>query len=260
MQHNHSAELFGQRGPHPLVADLIAGTKDATDLRCCAIRSTLCWELQANGHVVEMNKAIVDGETIQYWVYRNEPPVGQPRPQIEFEVEAFGGGRRLWTDKPRKPLEAFIPNIVRRFEAIARGRVIDRQRHAEWEREHEAAQRKAALRYYKELERGAQEKTLHRLARDWRQSTRLTEFLDALECQLEGSQPDPAMSDWLRWAREHTAQLNPFSPNSLQRLRCHAAAVAYHPIDDEEPDPYEMDWREFDELDHYVRELYDRHD
>ncbi len=259
MQHKQAAGLFGQRGPHPLVADQIACAVDATDLRGCAIRSALCWALEANGHTVAVGRAIIDGETIEYWVRRNdEPSVGQLVPLLECEVEPFGGGRRLWTDKPRKPLEAFIPNIVRRFEAIAHGRIAERQRRADWEREHEAAQRKAALRYYKELERNAQEKTLHHLARDWRRSVRLTKFLDALEHQLEGSPPNPAMTEWLRWAREHTAQLNPFSPASLRWLQHHAEAVAYHPVDDEEPDPYENEWRDSGGFDLYVQELYDR--
>lgn len=249
MQHQQQAELFGHRGPHSLVAAAVANARDSVDLRPCAIKSAIFWALEDGGHKVEVGRAIIDGEPVTYTLHQSDGSerwgVGQP---LVFAVEAFNCGRQVWIDKPGKPLEAHIPSIVRRFVAIARGKIAEREREIQWQREHEAAQRKAAFRYYKELEREVQKKTLHRLARNWRESARLTEFLNAMEPYLAEGPSDPAMAEWFQWARRYTAGLNPFSPGSLRWLQHHAEAVAHHPIDDEEPDPYEVEWRQYDEL------------
>ncbi|MDP1736022.1 MAG: hypothetical protein Q8L23_01125 [Caulobacter sp.] len=242
--------------------------------RMLQIEGGLRAALEARGHEVHAGLAIVDGEQIKFWTYeasrqRRVPitpkdfgylssveqwrhvlvPSGQP---TLVAMPMPHGRERRWTDRPGKSLEAQLDQIVIRFEVMAKDMIEGRAKSEEYHRWLKVRQRKAARRWHKELEREAQPERLRTWVEEWHEAQRMRAFLDALEGRLADRPVPPSLTAWLVCARDYAAELDPLTEEGLEMLQDHADAVAPGPEDDEEPDPYEMDWRHLGMLDEFM--------
>lgn len=265
---------------HPLLAGrwARAGREGMRELglRMLRLENALYQALEAAGHTVGTGQATVHGEHVSFrvrepnrvtrvpltkkdWGFDPDHPqtrqelVPSGRPTILVRAYQYGSERR-WNDRPGKPLEDQIGSIVRSFEAIAARKTAISAQMVTWKREHEIAERKAAQRYHKDLERERRAENLHDLVKQWHEAARLRAFLAALRQHFVEHPPGAALAEWMDWAEAYAASYDPMSEESMADLQHHAEIVAHEPIDDEEPDPEEMEWRSMGFLDEYLPE------
>lgn len=268
---------------HPLVADAYAQAAAAhppggAEQRILRVESALYAALEVRGHAVKRHAATIGGYVIGFEMHepvylrsvpltkqdegfrrrvRQTKEVRIPSGQLVLTATcALARTKRRLKDRLDKPLERQIDEIVRRFEAMAAQAAQSERDAIESEAQWQAELRRAAHRLHKRQEREARPERLRSSADDWIAADHIRAFLDVLEKRLSSAgSPTPAhLTEWLVWARNHVEALDPLSDEGMARLRRHAEAVAYEPIDDEQPSPEEAEWYSMGFLDDYLED------
>lgn len=141
------------------------------------------------------------------WVYT-------PSGVLSFEIDEYTDyWQRRWTDRPSKPLEEHLNDIMIGFIVTAEAL---RARRLRWEEE-ARQRREAERRYYIEEKRRA---TLNKHVESWRHCRLLREYLQACEQSITAGEDAPEPSSggvrWLAWARNYADRLDPFKNGNLE--------------------------------------------
>lgn len=144
-----------------------------------------------------------------------------PTGELTFKIDEYDVGRKNWKDKPSKPLEEQLNDVM--IGLITASRII-RERDLEWERkrqlELEEQQQRAELARLQRIENERREK-LNKMLSLWTHSMKLSQFLDECERILSTETAIPPEIDkarWLSWARAYANEINPLTNGSLQAM------------------------------------------
>lgn len=134
------------------------------------------------------------------WVYT-------PSGQLIIEVSEHGSyWERKWADKPNKPLEEQLNDVMIGFILSTEE---SRVRRLKWEEEARRRQEAEHRRYIDERRRA----TLDRHAEMWHKSQNIRTYLQACEQSIVAGEEvvasDSSEARWLRWARGYADRLDP---------------------------------------------------
>lgn len=132
---------------------------------------------------------------------------------VDEYVEGYA--QRTWNDTATAKLEEKLGDVIAGLPLIVSGIVAKREKHAAWQREWDAQQRREreAARA-KETQRRLRA-NLVRATTSWERATRLRSFCDEVE-RATSTLPEPrraAAVEWLRWARQQAERLDPLANN-----------------------------------------------
>jgi hypothetical protein len=137
-----------------------------------------------------------------------------PSGVLSFEIDEYTDyWQRRWTDRPNKPLEEQLNDIMIGFIVTAEAL---RARRLRWEEE--ARQRREAERRYhiEEKRRG----TLNKHVESWHHCRLLREYLQACEQSIatgkDALEPSSGGVRWLAWARGYADRLDPLKNGRLE--------------------------------------------
>lgn len=125
------------------------------------------------------------------------------------------GEQPQWIEAPKKPFAALIPGIVDAvIDCVPRLIEWERQREEDRRRHQEEEWRRWERRRLQEIDDGRWAR-FRSAATNWREKQLLDSFIAELEARLlsEGDQPigDRTTAEWLGWAKERTADLDPLT-------------------------------------------------
>lgn len=141
------------------------------------------------------------------WVYT-------PSGVLTFEIDEYSDhAQRRWTDKPDKPLEGQLNDIMIGFVLTAEALRARRLRQEEEARRRREAER----RYHIEEKRRS---TLNKHVESWHVSQKLRTYLQACERSItEGkgiSEPASDEARWLGWAHSYADRLDPLKNGDFE--------------------------------------------
>jgi hypothetical protein len=212
--------------------------------RALRLVDTLLKALEARGFVARDSAVRIRGETITFGIreavkQRDHVPTPKeieeqrrsswqrpprwdhaPTGTLVLKIEEYTRAptRKTWSDRPNRPLEEQLNDVVAGMILVA-----DAKRRDEEERRREQEAYEAAERRRLELERQRQEEearrqNLHAQADRWASSQRLRRYLDAFEraATERGDQraPSAQRQQWLAWARRYADQLDPLTADA----------------------------------------------
>lgn len=136
---------------------------------------------------------------------------------VDEYVEGYA--QRTWNDTATAKLEEKLGDVIAGLPLIVSGIVAKREKHAAWQREWDAQQRREreAARA-KETQRQLRA-DLVRATTSWEQATRLRAFCDDVERAMScwSDERQAAGVKWLKWAREQADRLDPLV-NNVEKL------------------------------------------
>ena len=135
----------------------------------------------------------------------------EPSGLLRFKIEGMSGTgtRQTWSDTPRAKLEKKLGHVVAGIETAA---AFEHERQLRWaaqrERwERERQEREAERRRIEEEERAA--KQIRELAREWKESNEVRDFLQAIERAVPASARTAGFENWLARAYGIADKLDP---------------------------------------------------
>jgi hypothetical protein len=143
------------------------------------------------------------------WVY-------SPSGKLTFEIDEYCDGcQKKWTDKPQKPLEdqlnEVLAGLILTGEALRLRRIEHEEQQRRWREEERRRMEDQERRHYLDQHREA-----------WSQSQRLREFLLACEASLIERKgelaPDGPEAKWLRWSHRYADRIDPLKNGSLEEM------------------------------------------
>jgi hypothetical protein len=168
------------------------------------------------------------------WQLKETKPTGE----LSMEIDALGlKGKRKWTAGEGKTLEQVLGVIVEKVEAVFRGYEAQRIREAEWKRQRAEYEKREAEEQAREAKRKAEEEekrkererieqhegeleeirrkrqtNLLRAMRAWKSAQEVAAFVEWCEARWRspGSDLSKAQLEWLAWAKNEAAKLQPF--------------------------------------------------
>lgn len=172
-------------------------TKEGEDVR-----------LSLHEHARQVRRELTPEEKKKPPYLLNIPTEYQSDGKLTIKVDRRWGTYQRWNDRKNEPLEDRLNDVVAGIVALLESQVAEKRRRAEEERRRQeiARQKEEESRRRERLEAD-----VHR----WRKSEDIRAYLDAYEARLiekKGSvTPDSREAEWLRWAREYAAGLDPLN-------------------------------------------------
>jgi hypothetical protein len=209
--------------------------------RALRVVDTLLKALEARGFVSRDSAVRIRGETIAFgiresvrqrahvptpkeveeqrrWSWHRPPRWDYaPAGTLALKIDEFtrAPARKTWSDRPNRPLEERLNDIVAGMVLVADAKRRDEEERRREQEAYEAAERRRLKLERQRQEEEARRRNLHAQADRWASSRRLRRYLDAFEraATERGDQraPSAQQQQWLTWARRYAHELDPLT-------------------------------------------------
>lgn len=140
---------------------------------------------------------------------------------LRLTLDSWGYSGQTFVESDSRGAEVLLPRLIAKIIALGPHLVAEREAREEWRRQFEKEQAERAERQRLARLDEARWDTFRGLARDWEESVRLRQFLQALQELPESDAPasgEHVLKDWMAWAEEKISQMDPLANGAMRVL------------------------------------------